>query len=135
MKKTIYLISLLFTLSFVFLFTINSYSQTLFKGKASYYSNKFDGKKTATGYIFSNENFTASSNVLPLRSIVKVTNIKNHKHVIVYLNDRMKKSNHRLIDVSKAAAMKLHFMKQGICEVEVQIISFPVMFNDNILQD
>lgn len=59
------------------------------KGTASYYSQKFEGRKTATGAIFRNAKFTAASNHFKLNTLVRVTNLKNNKSVIVLINDRM----------------------------------------------
>jgi len=115
-------------LFFSFIFLFSSFSQTkikYFEGIASYYSNKFNGRLTANGNIFSNTKYTAASNKIPLESIVKVTNLKNNKHVIVYINDHMNKNNKRLIDLSRKAATQLKFINQGICQVKVEVISSP----------
>ena len=55
---------------------------------ASFYHFKFEGRKTANGEIFSNNNLTAAYNHVPLGTILKVINIKNNKNVIVRVNDR-----------------------------------------------
>ena len=91
-------------------------------GVASYYSDKFIGKKTANGEIFSQEKLTAAHNSLPLGTYIKVTNLRNHKSVKVKINDRLHRRNKRLVDLSKAAARKLGFMRSGITRVKVQVI-------------
>ena len=58
-------------------------------GQASFYANKFNGRKTATGEKFSQSKFTAACNVLPLGTRIKVTNLKNGKTVEVKTNDRL----------------------------------------------
>lgn len=92
-------------------------------GIASFYHDKFEGRKTATGEIFDNDKFTAASNKLKLGSYVKVTNLNNGQVIYVRINDRMAKSNNRLIDLASIAAKKLHFHKNGIAKVKVEPVS------------
>ncbi len=93
-----------------------------YSGIASYYHPKFNGRKTANGEIFSNEKLTAANNFLKLGTIVKVLNPENGKTVIVKINDRMNKKNHRLIDLTEAAARALDIIHQGLGKVEIEII-------------
>lgn len=90
------------------------------EGTASYYHSKFNGRKTATGEIFSNQNMTAASNHFPLGTMVKVTNKKTGKFVLVKINDRMAPNNHRIIDLTEKAAKELCFMDKGLCVVTVE---------------
>lgn len=90
------------------------------EGKASYYHSKFNGRRTATGEIFNNQNLTAASNHFPLGTLVKVTNKKSGKFVIVKINDRMSAGNPRVIDLTERAARELCFLDQGICTVIVE---------------
>lgn len=93
------------------------------KGTASYYSLKFEGRKTATGSIFSHVNYTAASNHYPLGIYVKVLNPKNNLFVIVKINDRMGKSmskKGRIVDLTRVAAKEIGIFKQGIGKVLVQ---------------
>lgn len=91
-------------------------------GQASFYANKFVGRKTANGEIFSQEKLTAACNVLPLGTWVKVTNLKNKKVVVVKTNDRLHPNTRRLIDLTKAAARKLGFVKHGLTRVKIEIL-------------
>ena len=91
-------------------------------GIASFYANKFNGRQTSSGSIFSGVKLTAACNVLPLGTWVKVTNIKNDKSVIVYINDHLHPKNNRLIDLSKAAAQQLNFIGYGITKVKVEVL-------------
>lgn len=91
-------------------------------GIASYYHDKFEGRKTANGEIFDNDRFTAASNNLKLGSYVKVTNLSNGEVVYVRINDRMAKSNTRLIDLASIAAKKLDFHKNGLAKVKVEVV-------------
>jgi len=92
------------------------------KGIASFYHDKFEGRRTATGDIFDNDTFTAASNKLKLGSYVKVTNVSNGEVVYVKINDRMAKSNTRLIDLASVAAKKLDFHRKGITKVKVEVV-------------
>ena len=93
------------------------------KGTASYYSLKFEGRKTANGNIFSHSNYTAASNHFPLGIYVKVVNPKNNQFVIVKINDRMAKSmskKGRIVDLTRLAAKEIGIFKHGIGKVLVQ---------------
>ncbi len=93
------------------------------KGTASYYSLKFEGRKTATGAKFSHAKFTAASNSFPLGIYVKVLNPKNNLFVIVKINDRMAKSmskKGRIVDLTSVAAKEIGIFKHGIGKVLVQ---------------
>lgn len=73
------------------------------KAKASYYANKFNGRKTASGERFSNSKLTAAHRKLPFGTKVKVTNLDNGKSVIVVINDRGPFSGGFDIDLSRKA--------------------------------
>ena len=92
------------------------------KGEASFYHDKFEGRQTATGEIFDNDKFTAASNTLKLGAYVKVTNLSNGEVVYVRINDRMNKSNTRVIDLASVAAKKLEFHKKGVAKVKVEVV-------------
>lgn len=89
-------------------------------GTASYYHNKFQGRKTASGERYDKNKYTAACNKLPLGTIVEVTNIKNGKCIVVKINDRMG-NKHRLIDLSRIAAKDLGYLKQGLTKVKIKI--------------
>jgi rare lipoprotein A len=91
-------------------------------GTASFYANKFEGRKTANGEIFSQKKFSAASNILPLDHWVRVTNQRNKLFVILRITDRMHKNNKRLIDLSKAAARKLKYTGYGLARVKVEVL-------------
>ncbi len=90
------------------------------KGMASYYANSFVGRKTANGEIFSQEKLTCASNVYPLGTWLKVTNLRNGKSVIVKVNDRMHPKMNRVVDLSKLAAQELNMIKSGVTQVQVE---------------
>ncbi|MEN9371988.1 MAG: hypothetical protein RLZZ390_648 [Bacteroidota bacterium] len=91
-------------------------------GHASFYADKFIGKKTASGEIFSQEKLTCAHNTYPFGSKIRVTNLKNGKTVILKVNDRLHHRNPRLVDLTRAGASKLGFNKTGIIKVKVELI-------------
>lgn len=76
-------------------------------GTASWYGSEFHGKKTASGQKFDMFAMSAAHKTLPLLSYAKVTNLKNHRSVIVRINDRGPFHGKRDMDLSYAAAKKL----------------------------
>jgi rare lipoprotein A len=100
----------------------SSKSTKILYGTASYYSNKFEGRKTANGEIYSQKKLTAACNVLPLGTWVKVTNLKNGKTVVVKTNDRLHPRMKRIVDLTRAAAQKLEFIASGITRVKVEVL-------------
>ena len=97
----------------------------VFYGQASFYHNKFNGRKTANGEIFSQKKFTCACNVLPLGTWVKVTNLRNGKSVVVKINDRIHPRMKRVVDLSKVAAQKLDYVSRGLTRVKVEIAEPP----------
>lgn len=93
------------------------------KGKASYYANKFNKRKTSSGEIFYNDSLTAAHKTLPFGTILKVTNLANDSVVVVRVNDRLPKKSSRIIDLSKAAARQLNFINKGLTQVYLEEIS------------
>ena len=91
-------------------------------GTASYYSNSFNGKKTANGETYSHKKMTAACNVLPLGTWIKVTNLRNGKSVVVKTNDRLHSKMKRVVDLSREAADKLDYIKSGLARVRVEVI-------------
>ncbi|MBL7995430.1 septal ring lytic transglycosylase RlpA family protein [bacterium] len=93
-----------------------------FTGTASYYADKFHGRKTASGETFNMHDLTAAHKTLPFGTIVKVTNLKNDKSVKLKINDRGPFVKDRIIDVSLAAAKELDMLGTGTAEVRVDIV-------------
>lgn len=100
----------------------NTSKEKVHYGTASFYANKFEGRQTANGEIFSQKKLTGASNILPLNQWVRVTNTKNNLTVVLRVNDRMHKNNKRLIDLSKAAAKKLKYTGYGLAHVKVEVL-------------
>lgn len=101
--------------------TKTSRSRILY-GTASYYADKFNGRKTATGHIYSHDRLTAACNVLPLGTWIRVTNLRNNFAVIVQINDRLHPKNKRIVDLSKLAASKLGYISRGLTQVKVEVL-------------
>jgi rare lipoprotein A len=93
------------------------------RGVASWYGTKFHGRKTSSGEIYDTYGMTAAHKSLPLPTYVRVTNLRNHKSVIVKVNDRGPFVDNRLIDLSYAAAKKLDITGNGTGHVEVRVIT------------
>jgi rare lipoprotein A len=108
-------------LCIVVLSLLSSCSRSLYEsGKASYYADKFDGHKTASGAVFNQHKLTAAHKTLPFGTKVKVTNLSNGKTVKVRINDRGPFVEGRIIDLSKKAAQKIALTTAGVAEVEIK---------------
>jgi rare lipoprotein A len=95
-------------------------------GTASFYANKFNGRPTATGEIFTQANLTAASNFFKFHTWVRITNLLNGKSVIVRVNDRMHPdmaAKGRIVDLTKAAAKELGCAFNGLIKVVVQKVT------------
>jgi rare lipoprotein A (peptidoglycan hydrolase) len=90
------------------------------RGKASFYSPRFQGRKTASGDIFNNKLFTAASNLFPLGTLVAVKRPDTSLCVVVKVNDRMHARHQaRVIDLSHSAAKYLDMVRDGVVRVQV----------------
>jgi rare lipoprotein A len=94
------------------------------KGKASFYANKFNGKRTYYGETFSNLEYTAAHKYLPYNTVLAVSNPKNGKFVYVRVTDRGPYGHGRLIDLTHKAATHLGITKLGIAPVTVKVVGF-----------
>ncbi|MDZ5603375.1 septal ring lytic transglycosylase RlpA family protein [Pseudomonas sp. RP23018S] len=92
-------------------------------GMASYYGARHHGKRTASGEPFNQYGLTAAHRQLPFGSRVRVTNLANHRSVVVRINDRGPHRRGRLIDLSRAAAEKIGMLRSGTARVRVQGLS------------
>jgi rare lipoprotein A len=97
-------------------------------GLASFYGPGFDGDRTASGVAFDQRQLVSAHRTLPLGSLVKVTNLENGRSVVVRVIDRGPFGrNHRkgcIIDVSRAAARRLQFLRRGLAHVRLQVLKF-----------
>ena len=93
-------------------------------GTASYYSDEFNGRKTANGEIYDMNALTAAHPSYPFNTLVRVTNVINGKSVDVRINDRMPQFKNRIIDLSLAAAEKIGMIKDGIQKVIIEVLKW-----------
>jgi rare lipoprotein A len=94
-------------------------------GFASWYGGVFNGRQTADGETFDQNEMTACHPTLPFGTKVKVENTRNHKSVIVRITDRGLLYGRRVIDLSYAAAEKIGMTEVGVAPVTIQVISRP----------
>ena len=90
-------------------------------GVATFYSDKFEGKRTASGDVYRKNGLTAAHKKLPHGTKVKVSNVANGKSVVVTINDRMAASSAAVIDVTRRAAEELGFVKAGKAKVRLEV--------------
>ncbi|MBU0653976.1 MAG: septal ring lytic transglycosylase RlpA family protein [Gammaproteobacteria bacterium] len=92
-------------------------------GTASYYGNAFNGKKTASGERFDQNDLTCAHGSLPFGCKIRVTNLRNKKSVEVKVNDRGGFQKHgRVIDLSKAAAKEIGMLNTGTAKVQIEVL-------------
>lgn len=91
-------------------------------GFASYYSDSFIGKRTASGNVYNQNEMTAAHPSLPFGSKIKVTNLENQKEIVVTVNDRGPFVSGRIVDLSKSAAKALDFIEKGVIKVKIELI-------------
>jgi rare lipoprotein A (peptidoglycan hydrolase) len=91
----------------------------------SWYGEDFDGQPTATGEIYDMYGETAAHPTLPLGSIVRVVNPRNHRSQIVRINDRGPYIEGRELDVSYEVARKLGFDQRGTAKVRLELLEVP----------
>ena len=95
----------------------------LLRGIASWYGDKFDGRPTASGETFNQDEMTACHPSLPFGTEVRVVNLRNHKSVVVRITDRAELVKGRVIDLSHAAAEKLNMTQAGVARVSIEVLS------------
>lgn len=96
------------------------HSKTHHHSTASWYGANFHGKRTANGERFNMYAMTAAHRTLPLSSYAEVTNLKNHRSVIVRINDRGPYHGNRAMDLSYAAAKELGITGKGTGSVQIK---------------
>lgn len=88
-------------------------------GKASYYGNKFHGRRTSSGERYHRDSLTCAHKSLPFGTLLKVRNLKNGEEVVVKVTDRGPFAPGRVVDLSFAAAKELNMLAAGVVKVEV----------------
>ena len=118
LRKKLLLIICLLSLS-TFAYAKNKKVQI---GKGSWYGKPFQGKLTASGEHYNMYDLTAAHRTFPFNSMVKVTNLKNGRSVIVRVNDRGPYHGGRIIDLSYLAAKKLGYVKKGVAKLKIKLL-------------
>jgi rare lipoprotein A len=92
-------------------------------GKASWYGGKFHGRRTASGEVYDQNKLTAAHKSLPFGAQIRVTEKESRRSVVVRINDRMPDTagnRGRVIDLSRAAFLKLALLERGLLEVKLE---------------
>lgn len=92
-------------------------------GEASYYARTLEGRRTASGETYRGTGLTAAHRTLPFGSLLRVTNVRNGRSVIVRVNDRGPFHRQRVLDLSEAAARELGLFRRGRGKVKVELVS------------
>ena len=92
------------------------------QGTASWYGDKFHGRKTSSGEVYNMNKLTAAHKTLPFGTVVRVTALYNGKSVDVVINDRGPFTRGRVIDLSRAAAQEIGLVGKGIGPVKLEIV-------------
>jgi len=98
---------------------------------ATYYSKRFQGRKTASGERYNRDALTCAHKTLPFQTLLKITNPQNSKSVIVRVNDRGPFNRGRDIDLSYAAAKEIGMLAAGVLPVQVEVLE--QVYNDTLL--
>ena len=102
---------------------IGKAGEGLLSGLASWYGEVWQGRTTASGEIFDDTLMTACHRTLPFGTLVRVVNLRNHRSVVVKINDRGNLQSQRVIDLSSAAAKKIGLLEAGLAPVRLEVIS------------
>jgi rare lipoprotein A len=93
------------------------------RGEASYYGRAFAGRKTASGEPFEPARYTAAHRTLPFGTVLRVSRVGTRQVVYVRVNDRGPfGKRRRIIDLSEAAADELGMLRDGVCQVRVEVL-------------
>ena len=97
--------------------------------KVSWYGPGFHGRKTANGEVYDQNSFTAAHKSLKFGTLLKITNLKNNKSVVIRINDRGPYIHGRDLDLSKAAASELGMVRKGVAKLKVEEIKIAGLDN------
>lgn len=108
---------ILILLATILTFTTTAVAQST--GDATYYGNKFHGRRTSDGSRYHKDSLTCAHRTLPFGTLLKVRNVKNGKEVVVKVTDRGPFRRGGIVDLSMAAAKEIGMVAQGVARVEV----------------
>jgi rare lipoprotein A len=92
-------------------------------GEASYYAGGFEGRSTASGEPYRAAKYTAAHRTLPFGTLLRVTNERNGRSVVVRVNDRGPFHARRIVDLSRAAAAELGLVRRGRGQVRLDVLT------------
>jgi rare lipoprotein A len=92
------------------------------KGQASFYADRHQFKKTASGALYNHDLKTAAHRKIPFGSKIKVTNVTNGKSVVAVVNDRGPFVKGRIVDLSTSAFSSIGSTSAGLLKVELKVI-------------
>jgi len=121
-KKTCFIVLIISFFCGIDLFAQKTAVKKTLYGEASFYANKFNGRQTASGEIFSQKKMTCACNALPFGTWIRITNLRNNKTVVVKVNDRLHPKVKRVTDLSYAAAKQLGYTGHGVARVKVEVL-------------
>jgi len=93
------------------------------QGEASWYGVPFHGRQASNGEIYDMNKLTAAHRTLPFETMVRVTNERNGKSIVVRITDRGPFVNNRIIDLSYAAAREIESIGPGVVPVHLEVLS------------
>lgn len=93
------------------------------EGFASYYANRFEGRRTTSGHRYNPEKLTAAHESLPLGTVVRVLNPETKQEVNVTITDRCASKAYHFIDLSRAAAKKIGLWGKG----KIKVVIYPLL--------
>lgn len=129
MRLRLYIL-LLFTLTYC----LPTLSQ-IQTGKASYYSKKWTGRRTASGTLVHHDSMTCAHRTYPFGTLLKVTNKKNGRQVTVRVTDRGPFGRGRIVDLSWGAAKAIGMLADGVVPVTVERVEAPPSFIFDVEDD
>lgn len=118
-KLTIYACTLVLSSSNI-VFAQKKEKERIITGTATWYSNSFNGRKTASGEIFTQKKYTCATNRFKIGTWLKVEDLATGKSVLVRVNDRMASHPRKIIDLTRAAAEKIGIIKKGCAKVKIE---------------
>lgn len=111
----------IFLIFMMVIMCVGAWAQTE-KGKATFYGNRFNGRRTASGETLHNDSMVCAHRTHPFGTLLKVTNKRNGKSVVVRVIDRGPYAKGRIIDLSYAAAKNIGMISSGVVDCEIEVV-------------
>jgi rare lipoprotein A len=94
-------------------------------GEASWYGEPYHGRRSANGEVYDMEKLTAAHQTYAFDTWLRVVNLSNDKSVVVRVTDRGPFVDHRIIDLSRAAAREIDMLRTGVTRVRLEVVRAP----------